>query len=243
MKSKGVVGTIVAGAAITAFGARDRIRSHAAEGTLPGRAGSWVNSYLGRPGYRLVADALSLGPEDELLDVACGWGEFLVVHGAPARRLAGIDRSAAKVALAQERLADRIVAGTADVVHGDAAVLPWGDETFSAVTCMDAFPFFTDPQRVLAEILRVLRPGGRMVMQIGMRWPDGIPGHLPHPTSRTIDVSDEDAVRILVENVGFSPVSFVYGPASAGRVGHFVDLRLMGSDELRLVKAFKPALA
>ena len=112
---------------------------------MPGRTGSWINSYLGRPGYRLIADALEVGPEDDLLDVACGWGEFLVVHGLQARRVAGIDWSQEKVALARQRLADRIEAGTAEVAHGDAAEMPWDDGTFSAVTCMDAFPFFTDP--------------------------------------------------------------------------------------------------
>jgi SAM-dependent methyltransferase len=215
------------------------MRAHLTEGTLPGRFGSRVNSYLGRPLYRLVAKELDLRADDALLDVACGWGEFLAVHAANARRVAGVDWSQEKVALARERLAMRIAAGTAEVVHGDAAELPWKDDTFSVVTCMDAFPFFTAPDRVLAEILRVLRPGGRMVIQIGMRWPDGMPQHLPHPTSSVVDVADEAAVRALVEDAGFGEVSFAYGPGSAGPVGHRIDLMVSGSDELRLVKAVK----
>lgn len=240
MRRMFIAGAMVGCAALTGLAARGPIKAHLAEGTLPGRFGSWLNSYLGRPLYRLVAKELNLGPDDEVLDVACGWGEFLAVHAVNARRVAGIDWSQEKVLLARERLAGRIASGTAEVAHGDAADLPWMDNTFSVVTCMDAFPFFTAPDRVLTEILRVLRPGGRMVMQIGMRWPNGMPKHLPHPTSSVVDVADEAAVRKLVEDAGFGEVSFTYGPGSAGPVGHRVDLVIAGSDELRLVRAIKP---
>lgn len=40
--------------------------------TLPGRSGSWINTYLNRPSYRLMAAAVGLEPEDELLDIAGG---------------------------------------------------------------------------------------------------------------------------------------------------------------------------
>lgn len=238
MRRNVAVGTTTA-AATAAFAVRGPVKAHLAEGTLPTRFGSWVNSCLGRPGYRLIAGALELGSEDDLLDVACGWGEFLVVHASLARNVAGIDWSQEKVVLARERLADRIAAGTAEVAHGDAAAMPWDDGAFSAVTCMDAFPFFPNPQRVLTEILRVLRPGGRMVMQIGMRWPDGPPKHIMHPTSH-VDVSDEGAVAKLVEDAGFSGVSISYGPGSSGRVGNLAGRLFVGSDEVRIVLAVKP---
>lgn len=242
-KNAAIAGAVAAGGAIAVAAARPPLKRHLAEGTLPGRSGSWINSYLGRPGYRLMAGVLELGPEDELLDVACGWGEFLVMHAGTARCVAGIDWSKEKVDLARERLADRIAAGTADIAHGDAANLPWDNNTFTAVTCMDAFPFFTDPDRVVTEMLRVLRPGGRVVMQIGMRWPDGPPKHILHPRSDVVDVSDEASVRALFENAGFGEVSMVYGSASASRAGAAANRMMVGSDEVRLVRAEKPGTA
>lgn len=234
-----VAGTIVAGAAVVASVARRPLKAHLAEGTLPGRSGSWLNSYFNRPSYRLMSAALDLGPEDDLLDVACGWGEFLAVHASNARRVAGIDVSEEKVRLARQRLADRIAAGTGEVVQGDAAALPWEEGTFSAVTCMDAFPFFAAPERVMAEVLRVLRPGGRMLMQIGMRWPDGPPKHLPHPTSAV--ARDEVALRRMVEDVGFREISISYGLVGGeSRLGNLVSRLTSASDELRLVGAVKP---
>ena len=229
-------GTIVAGGAIVVSVARRPLKAHWAEGTLPGRSGSWLNSYLNRPSYRLIAAALDLKPEDDLLDVACGWGEFLAVHGSQAHRVAGIDISGEKVRLARQRLADRIAAGTAEVVQGDAAALPWAEGTFSAVTCMDAFIFFTVPEKVLAEVLRVLRPGGRMLMQIGMKWPHGMPEHMPHPNPFGHDYSDEAAVRKMVEDAGFGQVSVSYGLVGGeSRLGNLASRLVGGSDEVRLV--------
>lgn len=240
MRRKSVVaGTIVAGVAMAAA-LRRQWKAHWAEGTLPGRFGSWLNSYLNRPSYRLIATELNLTPEDRVLDVACGSGEFLAAFAWQARHVAGIDLSEAKVALARERLADRLASGTADVVRGDAAALPWEEGTFSAVTCNDAFPFFPVPERVLAEMFRVLRPGGRMLMQIGMRWPNGVPKHMPHPRAH-FDVADEGAVRKLVESAGFGEVSISYGLVGGeSRLGNWMCRQLGGSDEIRLVGAAKP---
>jgi SAM-dependent methyltransferase len=236
-----VAGTIAAGAAIAASAARRPLKAHLAEGTLPGRSGSLLNSYMNRPSYRLMAAALALRPEDDLLDVACGSGEFLAAHASEARHLAGIDVSREKAALARQRLADRIAAGTAEVVQGDAASMPWKEGTFSAVTCMDAFPFFAAPERVLAEVLRVLRPGGRMLWQIGMKWPHGMPRHMPHPTSHVVDISDEAAVRKLVEEAGFGEISISYGLVFGEHgLGNLASRLMGGSDQIRLVGAVKP---
>ena len=93
-------------------------------GTLPGGVASGINSVLNRPLYRRMAAALDLQPDDELLDVACGEGAFLAEHASRVRHVAGLDLSEVKVEMAQRRLADRIAAGTAEVVRGDAGALP-----------------------------------------------------------------------------------------------------------------------
>jgi SAM-dependent methyltransferase len=156
---------------------RQRNVERAVPGTLPRGVGSGVNSRLNRPLYHGIATRLALGPDDELLDVACGEGAFLTEYAAHVGRVAGLDLSEPKMRLARRRLAERIAAGTAEVVEGDAGSLPWGDDHFSVVTSMDAFTLFPDPERVLAEICRVLRPGGRAVMQLGWRIPDGTETH------------------------------------------------------------------
>jgi len=211
----------------------------AVPGNLPGGwIGSAINTWMNGPGYRVMAVALDPGPEDELLDVACGDGAFLAEHVSHVRYVAGLDLYDVKVDLAQRRLADRIAAGTAEVVQGDAGALPWEDGRFSAVTCMDAFPFFPDPDAFLREVCRVLRPGGRAVMMIGARVPEGAEPRvvLGHATRNEADV------RRMVEAAGFD-VSIAYRPMGGdNRVANALCRLVMGTDQVRVVTAVKPAV-
>ena len=173
----GAAAAAVAGAAALIVDLR---RPQEAVGAMRGRRGSRVNTWMNRPVYPLVAEALELESGDELLDVGCGWGAFLVEHGSGVRFVAGIDLSEEKVRLARERLVERIAAGAAEVVRGDAEALPWEDGRFSAVSCIDAFQFFPDPVQGLAEMRRVLRAGGRAVVAMGMKLPEAAePRELP----------------------------------------------------------------
>jgi SAM-dependent methyltransferase len=157
--------------------------------------------------YQNTADALHLQADDELLDVACGSGAFLAQHATRARRVAGIDLSDIQIDLAHRHLADRIAAGTADIVKGDASNLPWPDGSFTAAMCISAFEVFPDPEQVLSEIHRVLRPGGRVVLNMGARVPPDT------QTQRLWDalwVWSENDVQRMVEHAGFSNVTMDY---------------------------------
>ena len=113
--------------------------------------------------HQAVARLLDLQPDDALLDIACGSGLFLRRQAAQVRRVAGLDHSSVQIRLARRLLRRRIDAGTAEVVEGDAAALPWPDDQFSAVTCNCLF-CLAQAERAMAEIYRVLCPGGRLVL-------------------------------------------------------------------------------
>lgn len=238
----GVLGAVAAGAVAWArsSGAREA-REAMSHGAAPGRLGSRLNSFMDGPMYRAFARAVDLGPDDELLDVACGWGEFLVRHAGGARRVAGLDLAAAKVALARERLADRIEAGTAEVVVGDAAQLPWPDGSFTAVTCIDAFPFFPDPAAVLAEMFRVLRPGGRAVVTFAAeQLPEGVDSRAARGLATAYTAISEGAARRLVEGAGFDPVSVAWVPIAGEHRLIGAALRAAGAAEEDVVVGRKP---
>ena len=107
---------------------------------------------------------LDLTPDDEVLDVACGSGAFLRKHASHVRQVAGLDHSDDLIAIAKRENHERVAAGTAEFVVGDATVLPWDDDEFSVVTCNSIDCFATKTRPALEEMYRVLRPGGRILV-------------------------------------------------------------------------------
>lgn len=126
---------------------------------------AWTMPFMFGSLYAKVARLLDLQPEDDVLDVACGSGVFLRKYGAGAHRIAGLDHSEIAVRLARRQNQQRIAAGTAEIVQGDSAALPWGDATFTAVTC-NCLGCFAQPLQSVREMHRVLRPGGRLVLAV-----------------------------------------------------------------------------
>jgi len=131
----------------------------------------WVGARIMRKSnptfYRAVAAELDLQSDDELLDVGCGSAGMLVEPAAELPFVAGLDASEIQLGMARERLAERIAAGTAEIVKGDAMALPWDDERFSVVTSINAMKFFPEPAGALREMYRVLRFGGRLAITMG----------------------------------------------------------------------------
>ncbi len=193
---------------------------------------------LSGPVYEAMGQALALEVDDELLDVGCGSGAFLAGHACQVRRVAGIDLSGMQIGLAQRNLGERIAAGTAEIVQGDAGALPWPDSSFTVVTSMESFEAFPDPELVLAEIFRVLRPGGRAVLNIGERVPARTQTQWQWGMSW---VWAEDDVQRMVEQAGFTDVSMRYAPLSGDDLLSRLIHRLLGAGAraVRIVSATK----
>jgi SAM-dependent methyltransferase len=138
------------------------------------RLRAWEQAELGlRAGHRL-------------LDVGCGLGEAALAL-APllggGGEVVGVDASAEMVRAARSR------AGAAPClvrfVVGDASTLPGPDDSFDAVRCERTLQWLTDPVTAVAEMARVVRPGGRVSL-IDTDW-----------STFAIDVGDDDlAARV-----------------------------------------------
>ncbi|BAT60088.1 demethylmenaquinone methyltransferase [Variibacter gotjawalensis] len=107
---------------------------------------------------RAFIDWLSPSPNLRWVDIGCGNGAFtqlLVEHCAPLA-VEGVDPSEGQLAFARERLARPL----ATFRQGDAMALPFADGAFDAAVMALVVFFVPDPARGVAEMARVLRPGG-----------------------------------------------------------------------------------
>jgi SAM-dependent methyltransferase len=128
---------------------------------------------LWRVGERIV-QRVGIGSGEEVLDVACGSGNAAVRAAQAGGRVVGVD-IAPELFEAGRRNAD--AAGvTVDWREGDAEALPFGDASFDVVLSVFGCMFAPRHQVAARELVRVLRPGGRLAFAA---WtPEGAVGHM-----------------------------------------------------------------
>jgi demethylmenaquinone methyltransferase/2-methoxy-6-polyprenyl-1,4-benzoquinol methylase len=112
---------------------------------------------LDRRWRRAAAEAV-VRPGDRVLDACCGTGDLALAALKAGGRVTGLDFS--------ERMLERAHKKSSEVewVRGDALALPFGDGTFDAATVGFGVRNLDDLERGLAELRRVLRPGGRVAI-------------------------------------------------------------------------------
>jgi SAM-dependent methyltransferase len=115
---------------------------------------------------QITADLLGLSPTDRVIDVGCGTGNYsrYLAGSAADGLVVGIDASEAMIAAAGKRGGERLV-----YVRGDASNLPFRDGEFDAVCCVGVLHMLDQPMDALAEMTRVLAPGGRLVVVTSWR--------------------------------------------------------------------------
>ena len=105
---------------------------------------------------------LGLDPSEPVLDVACGTGNLAMPAARIGAAVTGIDIAPNLIAQAQSRAAADGLAIRFDI--GDAENLPYADGAFQTAVSMFGVMFAARPERAAAELLRVVRPGGRIVL-------------------------------------------------------------------------------
>lgn len=135
------------------------------------------------PSYDLMNDLMSGGlhrlwkrftlmragtrPGERVLDLATGSGDLALGHARRLRgrgRLVASDINARMLARGRDRLIDAGPGLAIDYVQADAQALPFAERTFHCLTIGFGLRNVTDQKRALAEMTRVLRPGGRLVV-------------------------------------------------------------------------------
>lgn len=122
----------------------------------------FVPALFGEWAPRVVA-AAELRPGMRVLDVACGTGVATVqAHAAvsPGGAVVGVDLNPGMLAVARRKSEE------VEWLEGKAEALPFGSASFDAVLSQFGLMFFSERKAALAEMWRVLRPGGRLVVAV-----------------------------------------------------------------------------
>jgi ubiquinone/menaquinone biosynthesis C-methylase UbiE len=98
-----------------------------------------------------------------ILDAPCGTGELIrwLLPQVPAARIVGVDGSEAMLGIARQKWAGQT---RVSFQHALADALPFADATFDWALCCSSLHYFRQPERVLKEFARVLKPTGRLLL-------------------------------------------------------------------------------
>lgn len=199
----------------------------------------------------LVRAALEASPGERILDVGCGPGFYcaeLLDEVGPDGLVVGVDGSPQMLALAAGRCQGH---DNVEFLEADATSLPVPDASFDAALCVQVLEYVPDVAAALAELRRVLRPGGRVVVW-DVDW-QTVSWHSTDPArmERVLGAWDEHLVhpslparlaaamrsggfeQVEMEGHSFATADFDaerYGPATAAMIRSFVPGR-NGVDE------------
>lgn len=152
-------------------------------------------------GERLIDELVALLPEarGSILDVACGEGATTrsLLRTFPAAAVTAINISESQLAAARER------APGVSFLKMDATDLRFPDSSFTNVICVEAAFHFDTRERFLEEALRVLEPGGHLLIS------DLLFAPYTPLVPRANHVASPAAYEALLRRVGFDPVTVV----------------------------------
>ncbi|MBS5787303.1 MAG: class I SAM-dependent methyltransferase [Clostridioides difficile] len=120
-----------------------------------------IYSRIPRMCYPHVMDALKNIEFNNILDLGCGTGTILnmISKELDVKELYGLDLSKKMLEIAKDKLGAK-----AELTVGDAENLPYVDDFFEAIVCVESFHHYPNPKQALYEINRVLKPGGTLIL-------------------------------------------------------------------------------
>lgn len=126
------------------------------------------------PGALEFYGRLGIAPGTTLLDIGCGAGQIAIPAAKAGVHVTGLDLAPNLVEQARQRAKAEGVVALFD--EGDAEALPYNAGRFDVVLSLIGAMFAPQPEKVAAELIRVCRPGGRIVMA---NWtPEGFIGQM-----------------------------------------------------------------
>jgi len=112
-----------------------------------------------------VLKLVSASNPKKILDIATGTGDLaILMTNTNAGKIVGLDISAGMLEVGKKKIAEKNLSDKIEMVLGDSENIPYEDNTFDAITVAFGVRNFENLEKGLAEILRVLKPGGVFVI-------------------------------------------------------------------------------
>jgi acetyltransferase-like isoleucine patch superfamily enzyme/SAM-dependent methyltransferase len=160
----------------------------------------WFNRQTGE-----LAAGFPVGPDDVVLDVGCGTGGMATFCAQRGARLILVDADANNLELSKKRLSE--YPGLRLETHlSDAHRLPVADGTASRIVCAEVLEHVDDPAAVMAELVRVGRPGARYLITVPGTAQEMLQKRLAHPSyfqkPNHVRIFDPQTLAALVRDAG-----------------------------------------
>jgi len=159
--------------------------------------------------YKNTAKAMNLKNDDKYLEIGFGSGLFIKKYVSNITKIEGLDFSEDMVKLANDFNKNLVKSDKAEFKLGNVKSIPWEDNEFSIVVAIETFFFWSDPEKSLKEIFRVLMPGGRLIIEMAYNKDDGI-NHSRLVKKINLKLYSGNEMKKLLKDAGFSGIVIEY---------------------------------
>jgi ubiquinone/menaquinone biosynthesis C-methylase UbiE len=158
----------------------------------------------------------SIEKNSTILDVGCGGGRTIRKHAAAASEgmVHGVDYAAGSVAASRSENRDAIAKGRVEVQQASVSQLPFPGATFDLASAVETIYYWPDPVKDLREILRVLKPGGNLIV-INETYKGGRWNFFKGPAMKLLLANNfsVDELKQLLTAAGYIDVQVVVEPS------------------------------
>lgn len=150
-----------------------------------------------------------VGPGQRVLDLGCGDGRHAYAAWRLGAGVVALDQAAAEVKHVRDRL-DELGARNAVALRGDGLALPFPDGCFDRVIAAEVLEHVPDDRGMLAEAVRVLKPGGLLAVTVPRWWPERVCWALSRAYHEVegghVRIYRRRALRSLLTSAGLTPL-------------------------------------
>ncbi|MHA2431453.1 MAG: class I SAM-dependent methyltransferase [Promethearchaeota archaeon] len=159
--------------------------------------------------YKNTLKAINPKKDDKYLEIGFGSGIFINKYMSHVSKIAGLDYSEDMVKLASDINRKLVESGKAEFKQGYASSFPWPDNEFTVVAAIEVFFFLDETEKTLKEIFRILKPGGRLIIEMSFNKDDGV-DHKRHIKKMNLKLYSGDEMKKLLKKAGFNDITIEF---------------------------------